>query len=213
MPIRPCLTAPLLRDISALNRRFMAVFVDAALGGRFAADADLVRRLSTRLSQRRGGWPDCPFLLYRIVLVDEAADATRLDPLDPGVAALVTVSLGFVWQLAREHPPAARAVAGADADWCDALAAMDIAQLSLLAGEVTLRPRLVDVPGFWQDLARRRGISSLQRASLGATGMQLIQARARRARVAREWSPPSRLGNVADRRLDTANRAHRRAVR
>ena len=32
MPIRPCLTNALLDDISALNRRFVAVFVDAALG-------------------------------------------------------------------------------------------------------------------------------------------------------------------------------------
>ncbi len=213
MPIRPCLTAPLLRDIAALNRRFMAVFVDASRDGRFAADADLVRRLSTRLSQTRGGWPDCPFLLYRIVLVDEVGDATRLDPVEPGVAALVTVSLSFVWQLSREHPPAARAVAGADAEWCEALAAMDIAQLSLLAGQVTLRPRLVDVPGFWHDLARRRGISSLQRASLGATGMLLIQARARRARVAREWSPAPRATAVADRAFESTAGGRRGVLR
>ncbi len=212
MPIRPCLNATLLRDVSALNRRFVAVFVDAATHGAFAADAELVRRLSTRLTRSRTGWPECPFLLYRLVLVDEAADATRLDPVDPGVAALVTVSLSFVWQLAREHPPAARAVAGADAEWCDALAAMDIAQLSLLAGQVTLRPRLVDVPGFWQDLARRRGISPLQRASLGATGMQLILARARRARVAREWSPTLPVAAVADRAQGTAAEGRRNVL-
>lgn len=198
MPIRPCLTAALLRDVSALNRRFMAVFVEAAATGRFRVDAALVRRISERLSTSGAGWPDCPFLLFRLVLVDETPDSTRLDPVDPEVAALVTVSLGFVWQLAREHPPAARAIAGADADWCHALAAMDIAGLSLLAGTVTLRPRLVDVPGFWQDLARRRGISALQRASLGATGMQLIMARTRRERVAREWSPSARVAAVAD---------------
>jgi len=133
MPIRPCLTAALLQDISALNRRFMAVFVDAARQGRFAVDAELMRRLANRLASSRSGWPGCPFLLYRIVPARDAPDATRLDPVEPGVAALVTVSLSFLWQLSREHPPAARAIAGAEADWCEALAATDIAELSLAA--------------------------------------------------------------------------------
>lgn len=189
MPIQPCLHPTLLADVSALNRRFIGELAAAAGVGRFAADPELARRLAARLRQVDPRWPDCPFLLYRLVRSHEAAEPACLDPYAPGVSSLVTVTLGFVWQLAREQSPAARAVTGADEDWCDALGALCIAQLPLLSNHLSLRPRLIDVPGFWQDLARHKGISALQRASLGATGMQLIHARNRRARVAREWSP------------------------
>ena len=192
MPIEPSLHPALLHDVSALNRRFIAVLAAAARDGQFAAEPGLTQRLSARLSGVDPGWPGCPFLLYRMVRGDDAPGATRLDAYDADVASLVTVTLGFVWHLAREHRPAARAVTGADDSWCDALAATSIAALPALSNHLSLRPRLVDVPGFWQDLARRSGISVLQRASLGATGMQLIHARARRDRVAREWSPDHR---------------------
>ncbi|MEO0346100.1 MAG: hypothetical protein AAF229_07550 [Pseudomonadota bacterium] len=189
MPIEPSLHPALLHDVSALNRRFIALLIGAARDGRFAAEQGLTQRLSTRLSGTDPGWPDCPFLLFRMVRGEEAPGSTRLDAYDTDVASLVTVTLGFVWNLAREHRPAARAVTGTDDAWCDALAAMSIAALPVLSNQLSLRPRLVDVPGFWQDLARQSGISALQRASLGATGMQLIHARARRDRVAQEWSP------------------------
>ncbi|MEO0615888.1 MAG: hypothetical protein AAFY69_07100 [Pseudomonadota bacterium] len=196
MPIEPSLHPALLHDISALNRRFIAVLAAAARNGRFAAEPGLTQRLSARLGGADPRWPNCPFLLYRMVKSDDTPGSTRLDAYDADVASLVTVTLGFVWQLAREHRPAARAVTGAGDRWCDALAAMSIAALPALSNHLSLRPRLVDVPGFWQDLARQSGISALQRASLGATGMQLIHARARRDRVAQEWSPGHHEGLV-----------------
>ena len=184
MTIRPCLDPHLLEDIAAMNRRFIAVLVDAATARRVQAEPELVGRLVRRLDAGDRRWPACPFLLYRPLRHERAPADVCLDRDDPAVVALVTLTLGFLWQLARDNPPAAQAVSGTDAAWCRALAKLSIAHLSLLSAELTLRPRLIDVPGFWQDLTRRRGISALQRASLAAAGMQLILARGRRARAA-----------------------------
>ena len=92
----------------------------------------------------------------------------------------------MLWQLARDNRPAACAVSGCDVDWCDALAGLSIATLAELSRAVALRPRLIDVPDYWHDMARRRGISALQRTSHGPAGMQLILSNERRTRARRD---------------------------
>ncbi len=183
----PPIDARLFADVTAFNRQFVQLLVATQAAGRFAMDPELVRRLRARNEAPPAQWPDCPFLLFRLVADTSVPDAVNEPAIrqdDDGVAELITLSLGFLWQLARERPHAAAIVSGAAPSWCRQLALLDIAELAGLSLGAGLQPRLIDVPGFWQDLARRRGISVLQRASLGATGLQLIMSRARRSRVA-----------------------------
>ncbi|MEM7611014.1 MAG: hypothetical protein AAF270_05015 [Pseudomonadota bacterium] len=186
MEIDSAFDRQLIKEIVGLNQRFIEIIINANRLGEFAIDAGLVEKLAERLREASPSWPDCPMLLYRVVANDQgdtcAAD-TRLDHYDPSVTELITLSLGFLWQLARLDSRAAQLVAGVDAGWCEHLAALDVASLAGLPAHARLQPRLIDVPGFWQDLARRRGISFLQKNSLGAAGLQISLSRVRRGRV------------------------------
>lgn len=176
----------LLGDVTALNRQFIRILLDANRAGQMPIEEELVRRLDARCAEDSARWPGCPFLLFRVVGEDTGLAAIGfpcIERHDSRVARLITLALGFLWQLARERPQAAQIVSGASADWCAHLAGLTIAGLGGLSARAALQPRLTDVPGFWQDLARKRGISALQRASLGAAGLQLIMSVERRRRV------------------------------
>lgn len=180
------LDARLLIDVTELNRQFVRILLSANRAGRLPVEAELVRRLDARCAESADGWPGCPFLLFRVVAEDSRPAAVSLPCIEqhqPSVAGLITLTLGFLWQLARERPQAAQIVSGASRDWCEQLSDLTIAGLAGLSTRAALQPRLTDVPGFWQDLARKRGISALQRASLGAAGLQLIMSLERRKRA------------------------------
>ena len=180
------LDARLLGDVTELNRQFVRILLSANRAGRVPVEDELVRRLDARCSENAAGWPGCPFLLFRVVAEDSRSAAVSLPCIEQHqahVGGLITLTLGFLWQLARERPQAAQIVSGASDAWCQQLAGLTIAGLAGLSSRAALQPRLTDVPGFWQDLARKRGISALQRASLGAAGLQLIMSVERRQRV------------------------------
>ncbi len=180
---------------NSVRQRARQYDVDAELAadictGARGASARLARLpifCSIALSRRALGWQTHP------------AGGTRLDQFDPAVTELITLSLGFLWQLARNDLQAAQLIAGTDRAWCEQLAALGIAELTGLTLSARLHPRLIDVPGFWQDLARRRGISALQRASLGAAGLQIIMSRARHRRGIAPTLPTTKTRHVGSR--------------
>ena len=176
----------LLDELDDLNQRFARLLLERVETGELALAPGLTEALRVRLHDHGGRLPTCPFLLYRVTSAPPAvADAPgALRGGNGEVAALAALTLTFLWRLAREDLPVVRLVAGADAGWCDTLASAAPTRLAALAGEATLRARLVDVPGYWQDLVRSTGISTLQRASLGAAGLHLVMSRRRRSRPA-----------------------------
>lgn len=183
----------LLREIAALNRRFVRLLLDGAASDQVALDAALAADLRRASQSPRALFEHCPFLLFRIVTDTEARVCdVQLPPYDERVGHLTSVSLSFLWQLARDDQTAAQIVSGAGPAWCEALASRPLVSLTQLSVRAHLQPRLVDVPCFWQDLSRRRGLSALQRASMGAAGLQLILSRSRRQRVERDFALTAR---------------------
>ncbi|MEO0574932.1 MAG: hypothetical protein AAF004_05665 [Pseudomonadota bacterium] len=174
----------LIDDIDQLNQRFIDLMMAAAADTQMALGQPLYDRLQTLAStQRRVA--ACPFLLFRLCFDAEMAHAPVLCRQRPGVSELVLLSLSILWQVAKSDLHAATLVSGADQSWCQDLAQRPLTSLESLAGLATLRPRLIDVPGYWQDLSQPNGISALQRASLGAAGWQIIMSRSRRRRLSR----------------------------
>ena len=167
----------LLEEIHLLNQLFVEQMLRASECGTFALDDGLADAL------RVPGFvlPRCPFLLFRPVRRDATVAAgTTISAQGDKAAGLVGATLTLLRSVAREDLPAACLLAGGDANWCESLAALRPDELLELVQSCDLKPRLVDVPGFWQDLLRSRSVSRLQRASLGATGLQLILSRRHR---------------------------------
>ncbi|MEO1582908.1 MAG: hypothetical protein AAFR91_13840 [Pseudomonadota bacterium] len=167
----------LLEEIHSLNQLFVEQMLRASDRGTFALDESLADAL------RVPGFvlPRCPFLLFRPVRRDANLGVGTVIPAQGDEAAgLVSTTLALLRSVAREDLPAACLLAGGDANWCESLAALRPDALLALSQACDLKPRLVDVPGFWQDLLRSRSVSRLQRASLGATGLQLILSRRNR---------------------------------
>lgn len=180
-----------LQEIILLNQLFIGVLPGLPAAGFAAAAAPALPALPARPRQGfKAALRSCPFLLFRVA--DPVAPARVADkPMagadtDAAAQRLITFALGFLWQLARSNPFAVQLVSGAQARWCEELAALNIAQLVALAQRAQLLPRLTDTPGFWEDLL---GVSSPAlpgpRRTLGIAGLQLIMSRARRQ------SPPA----------------------
>jgi hypothetical protein len=79
--------------------------------------------------------------------------------------------LGFLWQLARRNPYAARLVSGATLEWCDQLATLSLVALYAQVGRCSpLQPRLSRDTDFWKKLlgagtSNRREVRLAARAS------------------------------------------------
>lgn len=182
----------LLEEISLLNQKFVALLIAAADNSQIHMDADLLKSMR----QATGRLPiQLPFLLYRVRRDDEIPAVEIpgcLGRYDERVNELTTITISFLWHLVQDDPLTAQIVSGASHEWCAQLRQQSIAGLASVATGARVQARLIDVPGYWQDLARRRGISTLQRASLGAAGLQLILSRNRRCRVEQSLALPKR---------------------
>ncbi len=187
----------LLEEIHSLNQLFVEQMLRASERGAFALDDGLADAL------RAPGFalPRCPFLLFRPVRRDaNLGVGTTIPAQSDRAAGLVSTTLTLLRSVAREDLPAACLLAGADANWCESLATLRTDALLELSQACDLKPRLVDVPGFWQDLLRSRSVSRLQRASLGATGLQLILSRRHRlsSLTPRRQFAAARVADAAD---------------
>ncbi len=67
---------------------------------------------------------------------------------------IVAATLGFLWQLVRRDPHAARLVCGASVNWCEQLAARTLLGLLQLVADRSdlLGPRLAGSEAFWRRL-------------------------------------------------------------
>lgn len=149
-----------LANISALNRCFlMAISASEADGpGEIAA-----RRLSDSQLSRLAG---APFLLFsfreqdndywqRLLSEDRQLDLIELSkPLDERIRQLQVAGLGFIWQLSRRNPYAARIISGAPVSWCERLAESTLIHLLDRAAHRSdlLRVRFQDKSWVWRRL-------------------------------------------------------------
>lgn len=69
-------------------------------------------------------------------------------------ARLITAGLGFLWQLSKRNPYAARLVSGAGLSWCEQLADCTLVALfdRAVSGRSLLEPRMVENEGLWRKL-------------------------------------------------------------
>jgi hypothetical protein len=108
----------------------------------------------------------CPFLIFSLAEAEDSRWASlfgeeeQADLLDEflrppeSTTRLVAASLGFLWELARRNPYAARLTTGASIGWCDALA--DCSPLRLVSFATSeaeiLSPRLASNTFFWEKM-------------------------------------------------------------
>lgn len=157
-----------LANVNALNRAFLdwlrvtgpAESLQSGLPPDIhVALAGLDRRQLERLAR-------VPFLLMSLREYDDTrwrslfADRRSMDllralqPADEEAARLIAAGLGFLWQLAKRNPYAARLVSGANLNWCEQLADCTLMELYTRVAEENslLEPRMTDSPELWNKL-------------------------------------------------------------
>ncbi len=157
-----------LANVNALNRAFLdwlrvtgpAESLQSALPPDIrVALAGLDRRQLERLAR-------VPFLLLSLREYDDTrwrslfADRRSMDllrPLQPAneeAARLITAGLGFLWQLAKRNPYAARLVSGASLNWCEQLADCTLMELYMRVADENslLEPRMTSSQELWHKL-------------------------------------------------------------
>jgi len=122
-------------NINALNRSFLVAMSESPTTGFGAiAERGLTHSELSRLAS-------APFLLFSLREHDDEywehilKDESQIDlihspgPPDTHLRQLQMASLGFLWQLARRNPYAARIVSGAPVSWCERLADLTLVTL------------------------------------------------------------------------------------
>lgn len=188
------LTRDDLANIHALNRSFLKAISGSAeeVFGVIAR-----RRLTDSQLSRLAG---VPFLLFSFREHDNdywqrvLADSPQLDLIDSGnppdenIAQLQVAGLGFLWQLVRRNPYAARIVSGASVSWCERIAGLTLVSLLQSAaprGDL-LRMRFPDEETVWRRLLKD-GISSQHQTRLAShySALQALLTRAPELRYSR----------------------------
>ena len=181
------LTRDDLANIHALNRSFLK-----AISGSAAETFGVIasRRLTDSQLSRLAG---VPFLLFSFREHDDdywqrvLADSPQFDLIDSGnprdenIAQLQVAGLGFLWQLVRRNPYAARIVSGASVRWCERIAGLTLVRLLQSAatrGDL-LHTRFPDEETVWRRLLED-GISP-QRQTRLASHYSALQALLTRA--------------------------------
>lgn len=206
------------RNVRSLNSAFLTRLRSSSPG------KDLRRQMGAGVQMMVSGLTDLhierlsatPFLLFSLrerdsdywsfLSSDEpGGDLLVIDTSAGERERLAAACLGFLWQLARRNPYAARLVSGATLSWCEQLAECTLFRvLQRMAGRHDLlQPRRAADAEFWHKLLGP-GLSSEQEVRVAAqlSALQLIltedpAARYRALRVAACSAPaPSRL--VAD---------------
>ena len=123
-------------NVRSLNRAFLRLLKSEADARKCLRELprELAGRLSSLLEIEAERLAGTPFLLLSFRERDDAyweaifADTAHGDlfavpePPSDELGCLISAGLGFVWQLARQNPYAARLVCGASLHWCEQLA-------------------------------------------------------------------------------------------
>lgn len=159
-----------LGNVYALNGAFLdAVRRQGMRAKRLALLPDgLADGVIAGSSEARDRLCRCPFLLFSLAEGDvrrwrrlfdgpEKREPDLLDPVQTHGAAesgVLLAGLGFLWQLARRRPYAARVVSGASLSWCERLAEctlIDVFRFAQAEPDL-LGFRTADNRAFWQRL-------------------------------------------------------------
>ena len=153
-----------LTNVFALNRAFIAwqrVRPQDATG-----QGDPPTRLAALSCEQRERLARTPFLLLSLAEDDEprwqslfAEQQTRdllqcVQPRDDAASTLIAGGLGFLWQLSRRNPYAARLLTGASLAWCEQLASCSLIELfaRTLEDRTLLAPRMANNAELWHKL-------------------------------------------------------------
>ncbi|MEQ8206941.1 MAG: hypothetical protein RIA65_12245 [Woeseia sp.] len=142
-------------NVRALNRAFLDLLADLlrAQGLCHGLAPGLFERLQAQRSLQRERLASAPFLLFSLREADgefwdglfvscRERDLFASAPSDQAVNRLVTASVAYLWQLARQNAYAARVICGASLHWCEQIAEqslMDIVQAAACADVLRLR--------------------------------------------------------------------------
>jgi hypothetical protein len=157
-----------LTNVCALNIAFLDWL--RARAGTEAAAPSLTQEIGVALAGMSRRQLDrlarAPFLLMSFREYDESRwralfaarpgadlfDALRTP--DEETTKLITAGLGFLWQLSKRNPYAARLVSGANLNWCEQLATCTLVDLfaRAVAEYALLEPRMMDNPDLWRKL-------------------------------------------------------------
>lgn len=189
-------------NVTSLNRGFLAL-VSRDPRARRALQAlrpDLAERLVGLTALQAERLAAAPFMLMsfreqddrfweatfaRHVTRDLFASTPRA-PDDPG--CLVSAGLGYLWQLARQNPYAARLICGASMHWCEQLTELPFLHLLTVAGlgYELLALRAASDGELWSKLLSS-GISREQHVRRAAHITALQGVLTRSSRPARQW--------------------------
>lgn len=209
-------------NVRALNRAFLEMLGDRAGGRRLLAvlSPALAERCRSLRRAERERLAGAPFLLlaFRERDIDwwerlfESGRSRELfavhDTRPASEAALLSAALGFVWQLARLNPYAARLICAASLHWCEQLAERPLFDILARAAEHdVLELRAGDDEALWSKLlhagtsadstlCRAARISALQRLLTGANA----ELPAGSALAARRLATPARRLGARDER-------------
>ena len=190
-----------LANVYALNRAFIAWqrAHRREAGGRGEWPAAMPIRLGALSCEQRERLARTPFLLLSLAEDDgarwrsvfagqQACDLLQSgQPPDDAASRLIAGALGFLWQLSRRNPYAARLLTGASLDWCEQLATCTLMELldCTLEDPTLIAPRMANNAELWNKLLSA-GVSNrrhLRRAArLAALQTVLTQRPLRRGR-------------------------------
>ncbi len=157
-----------LTNVYSLNRAFIDELgrPDGGAGGMATGSSDLLQKLRALRPAKADRLAQCPFLIFSLAETEDARwarlfdETERMDMLDKlaspsdSSTRLVTATLGFLWELARRNPYAARLATGASLDWCEQLA--DCRPIGLIHFATTeqnlLSPRCSWNRHFWKKM-------------------------------------------------------------
>ena len=210
-----------LKNVTALNQAFLDVLRnhDDARAGERPATSALVAKLEALGARRSDRLAQCPFLLFALAEFEDWRWARLFEEEEPGdlidrlerpsesAARLAAATLGFLWELAKRNPYAARIVSGASLSWCEQLTDSSPVRLfKFAASEPRLvAPRLVNRMEFWTkllDAGSSRDKDIRHAAQLCALQTVLTRQSSERYRQlpAAACSMPAPATRVADRR-------------
>ena len=159
-----------LANVASLNAAFMALLRrhEGLPGSSTSNVAELARRLQALPVARAERLAECPFLLFAF---DESrlqawqhlfdgqddGDTDMIDQLQrppQSVLQMTAAGLGFLWELSRRNPYAARLVSGASLNWCEQIA--DCSPVHIMRFVVrepyVLALRMATKRAFWSKL-------------------------------------------------------------
>jgi len=209
-------------NVRALNLAFLKLLGDRERTGRWfrRLPDTLFERAASLTALERERLASAPFLLFSCRegdaehwewLLDVGRSENLLEPAanrDPAETGVVAAALGFMWQLARQNPYAARLICGASLHWCEQLAERPLLDVvSAAASGNVLELRNAADAELWNKLlytgtidirpiAEAARISAMQRVLTYATGVRPVPAAMAASRL---HAPTLRVAEEIDR--------------